>query len=65
MVRAAGTTEALIPLIVRDHNLVLCELRYSTINIINYQDINHTQEHKYLRGKLFLLEGKNHGTNSE
>jgi hypothetical protein len=41
-----------------DHNLVLCELRNSTNNLINHQDINHTQEYKCLQGKPFLLEGK-------
>ncbi len=49
--------EALVPLW-WDHNLVLCKLRNSTNKLINQQDINHTQEHKDLRGKIFLLEGK-------
>jgi hypothetical protein len=55
-----GAAEALIPLC-WDHNLVLCELRNSTSNLINHQDINHTQEHEYLHGKPFLLEGKTTG----
>jgi hypothetical protein len=34
----------------------LCELRNFTNNLINHQNINHTQEHKYLCRKHFLLE---------
>ena len=56
--------EALIPFC-WDHDLALCELRNSTNNLINHQDINHTQEHKYLRENPFFLKGKNHGTNSK
>jgi hypothetical protein len=37
-----GAAEALIPLC-WDHNLVLHELRNSTNNLINHQNINHTQ----------------------
>ena len=33
--------------------------------ILAIQNSNHTQEHKYLRGKLFFFEGKSHGTNSK
>ena len=33
--------------------------------ILAIQNNNHTQKHKYLRGKPFLLEGKKHGTNSK
>ena len=33
--------------------------------ILAIQNNNHTQKHKYLREKPFLLEGKNHGTNSK
>ena len=41
-----------------DYNLILCKLKNFTNNLINHQDINHTQEHKYLPEKLFFLEGK-------
>ena len=32
---------------------------------LSIQNSNHTQEHKYLRRKPFLFEGKNHETNSK
>ena len=31
--------------------------------ILAIQNSNHRQEHQYLRGKPFLLKGKNHRTN--
>ena len=33
--------------------------------ILAIQNNKYTQKHKYLHGKLFLLEGKNHGINSK
>ena len=33
--------------------------------ILSIPNSNYTQKHKYLRGNLFLLEGKNHETNFE
>ena len=33
--------------------------------ILEIQNSNHAQEHKYLRGKPFLFEGKNFRTNFE
>ena len=49
-------------------NLALIPLFGSQIilsTILAIQNNNHTQKNKYLCGKPFFFEGKNHGTNSE